>query len=419
MRKARKVLMLLENSPVLSDGRVWNEATSLQEHGYHVSVICPKKSPDDRDSYVCVKGIHIYQYQIPVSDNKYMGYISEYAVAMIQTLRLSLKVLLQQGFDVLHAANPPDMFFIIGLFYRLLGKKFIFDQHDPAPELFQVIFKGHFKILYRLLRFLEWCSYKTAHLVITSNESQKILALTRGQCRTDKVFVVRNGPKEKHMTFATPEPELKGGRRYLVAYIGVMGIQDGIEYALYALHDLVYKRGRQDISLVLMGDGDHISILRRLTQELGLDEYVNFSGWLKRKDIIRYLTVTDVGVVPDPKNGMNEYCTMMKTMEYMAFAKPIVAFDLVETRYSAQEAALYATPNVVEDFADKIEILLGDEELRTRMGAIGRKRIEQELSWTHSTEHLLQAYETLFPLPENSVLHSALENTLNEELEVY
>src|SRR5205085_4591390 len=203
----------------------------------------------DQESHIC-EGIHIYQYQIPASANKYTSYITEYGVAMLKTFWLSMKVLLRHGFDAIHASNPPDMFFMIGLFYRLLGKKFVFDQHDPAPEMFQAIFKGRMKSLHKLLLFLEWCSYKTAHLVITSNVSQKGLALKRGHCRADKVFVVRNGPDLKRLKLVAPETELKAGRRYLLAYLGVMGVQDGVEYALYALHDLVYKRGRQDVSLV-------------------------------------------------------------------------------------------------------------------------------------------------------------------------
>jgi glycosyltransferase involved in cell wall biosynthesis len=231
---------------------------------------------------------------------------------------------------------------------------------------------------------------------MVTNFSQKRFAVERGRCCPAKVFVVRNGPDLRRMQLVTPQTELKGGRRYLLAYVGVMGIQDGVQYILYALHDLVYKRGRQDITLILMGHGDFVPSLQRLTRELQLESYVNFSGWLESKDIVRYLAVADVGLSPDPQNGLNEFCTTIKTMEYMAMGKPVVAFDLAETRFSAQDAALYARPNFVEDFADKIEELLADEELRLKMGVVGRKRIEEELSWAHSKKQLLQAYEILF-----------------------
>jgi asparagine synthase (glutamine-hydrolysing) len=223
-----------------------------------------------------------------------------------------------------------------------------------------------------------------------------LFAIERGRCPASKVFVVRNGPNWNH-TQTTPEIDLKKGWNYLLAYVGVMNSQDGIEYALYSLHDLVYKRGRRDVSLVLMGDGDEAPTLRALAHDLKLEEYVDFVGWVDKNDVQQYLSVADVGLTPDPQNGVNEYSTMIKTMEYMSMGIPIVAFDLPETRFTAQEAALYATPNLVEDFTEKIEALLDDYELRYRMGALGRKRIEEELSWEYNKKTLLSVYETLFP----------------------
>lgn len=404
MTKTYKVLMLTENGHVPLDTRVWAEANTLRDHGFQVSMISPKGSTMDTESYICIENIHIYRYQLPTIASKNNGYILEYAIALFMTFLLSFKVLFRHGFDVIHTANPPDLFFLIALFYRPFGKKFIFDVHDLSPEVFQVKFKGSMKLLHRLLLFLEWCSCQTAQVVITTNASQKRFAIERDHCDLDKVFIVRNGPKLDRIKLVPPEPELKRGRRYLLIYAGSMEIQYGIEYILYALHDLVYKRGRQDVSLTLMGDGKRAPALRTLAHELQLDEYVHFTGWLLAKDIVRYLTVADVGLTPCPKNAHNEYATSIKTMEYMAMGKPGVAFDLAETRFSAQDAVLYATPNCVEDFADKIETLLDDEELRVRMGVLGRKRVEETLNWDHDKINLLLAYKKLFPTSLDSLL---------------
>jgi glycosyltransferase involved in cell wall biosynthesis len=397
MAKSYKVLMLVENAPVPLDSRVWPEATTLRDQGFQVSIIGPKASPDYESSYSCIDGIYIYRYRVPTIGNTYIAYLVEYSVALFMTFLLSLKVWVQHGFDVIHAANPPDLFFIIGLFYRLFGKKFVFDQHDLSPELLQVKFKRGATPLHRLLLFLERCSYHTAHLVITPNLSLKRFALERGHCPPDKIIAVRNGSRLNYMRLVAPEPELKRGRPYLLAYEGVIGVQDGVEYTLLALHDLVHKRGRQDVSLVLIGSGSNLAIIQKLVHELQLDQYVTFTGWISREDVMRYLTVADVGLIPDPQNGLNEYCTLVKTMDYMAMGKPIVAFDLAETRYSAQDAALYATPNLVEDFASKIEALLDDKALRLRMGALGRKRNDETLCWEETKKELLSAYEVLLP----------------------
>lgn len=389
--------MLVENVPAPADRRVWLEATALRDHGFQVCIISPKGSTQHRESYISIENIHIYRYHLPITTSKYIAYIVEYSIAMLMTFWLSIKVLFRHGFDVIHAANPPDMFFMIGLFYRLFGKKFVFDQHDLTPELFRLISKNRMKPLYKLLLFLESWTYRTAHLVIVANASFKQIAIKRGRCPANRVFIVRNGPDLECMKLLTPEPELKGDRRYLLAYVGVMAVQDGVEYALYALDELVHKRNRQDVSLVLIGDGANGTALRRLAHELDLDTYVKFTSWLEHKDVLRYLTAADIGLSPDPCNGLNEYSTMIKTLEYMAVGKPVVAFDLAETRFSAQDAALYAIPNLVEDFATHIETLLDNEELRLKMGAIGRRRIEEELGWDYNKKNLLSAYESLFP----------------------
>ena len=109
----------------------------------------------------------------------------------------------------------------------------------------------------------------------------------------------------------------------------------------------------------------------------------------------RYLSTADVCLAPDPKNALNDVSTMNKIVEYMAMSRPLVSFDLLEARVSAGDAALYATPNDEREFARLVAELLDDPERRARMGAIGRRRVEQELSWEHSRRELLGAYETV------------------------
>ncbi|TMC19370.1 MAG: glycosyltransferase family 4 protein [Chloroflexi bacterium] len=238
MRKVRKVLMLVENLPVPADPRVWAEATTLRDAGFQVSIICPKGPIKHQEAYICIDRISIYRYQLPASSNNFTSYFAEFGTALLKTFWLSWKVLLRHGFNVIHAANPPDLFFLIGLFYRLLGKKYVFDQHDLAPEMFLVKFHGRLTstrmLVHKLLLFFEWCSYQVANYVIVTNLSQKSNATQRGRCSPGKVFVVRNGPDLKRLKPVAPETDLKRGRRYLLAYIGVMGQQDGVEYALHA-----------------------------------------------------------------------------------------------------------------------------------------------------------------------------------------
>jgi glycosyltransferase involved in cell wall biosynthesis len=396
--------MLIENVPAPGDARVWPEAVALRDAGYQVTVISPKGSTSSTEAQIRIDGIPIYRYRLP-SGYGIRSYLAEYAISLIMTFWLSLKVWRRHGFDVIHAANPPDMFFLIGLFYRLFGKKYVFDQHDLTPELFGVLFgtvtpsstpRRFATILHRLLLWLERCSYQTATLVIVTNDSFERNAWQRGRCRDGKVVVVRNGPDLNRFRLAPPDPALKMGRRYLLAYVGVMAPQDGVENALEALHRLVVVRGRRDVGLVLMGRGPSLDRLRALAHDLGLDDYVHFNGLTPKAEVPRFLAAADVGLVPDPQNGMNEFCTIVKTMEYMAMAKPVVGFDLAETRASAGDAGLYARANSVDAFADCIERLLDDEALRTTMGRFGRRRVEETLSWQHSSIKLVAAYARCF-----------------------
>lgn len=399
MREVRKVLLVVENAPIPGDPRVWNEAVTLRDAGHQVCIIAPHSAAhQSQESYSSIDGISIYRFKLLEARNKYLAYFLEYVSALWSVFWLSLKVWRYQGFDVLHTANPPDIYFLIGLFYRCLGKKFIFDQHDLSPELFQVIFRGRARPLYWLLRALELCSYRLAHRVIVTNQSFRRLALERGGCAAEKVFVVRNGPRLEYLKPCelTSNPFFPNKKRYVLAYVGVMGRQDGVEYALYALHDLVYIYGQRDVSAVFIGSGCVLGELQALAHQLGLDKHVFFTGWLELHDVLNYLAIADVGLVPDPQNGLNEFCTMLKVLEYMAMSLPFVAFDLAETRVSAQGAALYARPNEVADFARQLELLLERADLRRIMGALGRKRVVDVLNWECSAPELLVAYETLF-----------------------
>lgn len=400
MATPEKVLMLVENLSVPADPRVWREARTLAQNGYQVSVICPRGETRDKEAYTCIDGIHIYRYHLPIMSATARGYMQEYSLALLKTFSLTWKVLFKHGFDVIHAANPPDLFFLIGIFYRIGGKKFLFDQHDLAPEMLRVKFQKHKSRLYDILCLLERFSYKTAHLVITTNGSQKQNAMQRGGCAPEKVFIVRNGPDlAKYPAHMPADLALKAqfGKRFLLAYVGVMGSQDGIEYAIQAVDDLVHQRHRQDVALLVMGDGEQLTALKALVVKLGLEAYVTFTGWLQREEMLRYLVISDIGLTPDPSNELNDRSTMLKTMEYMAMSKPMVAFDLPETRISAQDAALYATHNSVSEFADHIETLLDNADLRQTMGIKGRLRIEEELCWERTSLNLLQAYSMLFP----------------------
>ncbi len=392
---AGKILIIVENLPVPFDRRVWLEANTLTGEGYKVSVISPRGKNDPK--YEVLNGISLYRYPMPPPTKGFLSYLWEFTYCWLMTFFLSIKILFKEGFDVIHACNPPDTFFLLGAIYKLLGKKFVFDQHDLCPEVYQARFAAAKKsLLIKGLLLLEKLTYKTADLVIATNESYKKIAVERGKMKEEDIFVVRTGPDFQRFRRLKVEAALKRGRKYIVCYLGVMGPQDGVDYLLRSVKFITRTNGRDDILFVLIGAGDSFSDLKKMTVALGVQKNVLFTGRIPDEELIRYLSTADVCVGPDPKNELNDKSTMNKIMEYMAMAKPVVSFDLKEARFSAQDAALYARPNDTEDFANKILELLKDEKRRQQMGEYGRKRIEQELAWSHTEKKLIKAYERVF-----------------------
>lgn len=390
--KGYRVLILVENYPLPFDRRVWLEARTLKAAGYQVSIICPK-GKGAMESFVEIDGIRIYRYTAYEARKGVLAFAWEFAYCWLRTFLLTLRVLNRDGFDVIHACNPPDTFFLIGRIYRLLGKRFIFDQHDLNPEVYESKFPDKTgSILHRGLLLLEKWTYDAAHVVIAMNESYRQVALTRGRVPDERVFVVRTGPDFERLHPVPADPTLKQGATYLVSYLGTMAPQDGVDYFLRSAGHLVHELGRTDTHFALIGSGSSLDDLKQLARELGLSERVTFTGRVSDAELRTWLATSDVCVSPDPRNPLNEVSTMNKTMEYMAMGKPVVSFALKETMFSAGEAALYATPNDEREFGDKIDTLLNDPARRAEMGRIGLQRVHDQLAWNHSEPRLRAAY---------------------------
>jgi glycosyltransferase involved in cell wall biosynthesis len=391
--RGQRVLIIVENLPCPFDRRVMQEARTLTAAGYVVSIICPK-APGFEKGFENIDGIHIHRHVLPREADGALGYALEYGVALFMEFWLSLRVFFGRGFDILHACNPPDTIFLIGRFYKLFGRKFVFDHHDINPELYEAKF-GKRGFGQKLLLWLERMTFRTADLVISTNESYRHIALTRGGVKSKDVFVVRSGPDLRRMKQVPPNPALKNGRKYLVGYVGVMGKQEGIDLLLQAVQLIVLHLQRTDIHFGLVGGGTELPAMQQLARDLGIADYVTFTGRVPDTELLEMLNTADICVNPDRANEMNDRSTMNKIMEYMALGKPVVQFDLTEGRVSAGDASWYARPNDVADLAQKMVSLLGDELQRRRMGAIGRDRIEHVLSWQHEAPRLLGAYEHL------------------------
>lgn len=392
--RRRRVLMLLENSAYSEDGRVRCEANSLAAAGYRVTVIGPAAAGERWfEMFGDVAG---YQFPPPPMAHGLVGYLIEYSYTLSIISVLSLWVALRRGFDVVHAHNPPDFLVMIGAFWRLFGKKFVYDQHDLAPNMYLSRFtKPSNTFLYRVLLFFERLSCRWADHVIATNESHRRLNVEGAGVPASHITVVRNGPEPWHLHEFEPDDSLRGGAANVIGYVGMMGQQDGIDYLLRALGTMRHEFKRSDWRCILIGKGPSLESLQQLAIELGIAELVLFTGWVDYEQVPRYIAATDICVVPDPSNDYNDRSTIVKVMEYMAQAKAVVAFDLPEHRVTAGDTAFYAEPNDERDFAVQIMRLMDDAELRYELGQAGRKRLVNSLTWEHQEPNLLAVYRRL------------------------
>jgi len=389
MIKGKHVLIIVENLPVPFDRRVWQEANTLKDSGMKVSIICPKMKGFTK-SYECINGIEIYRHYLAVEASGALGYFFEYSSAIFWEFFLSLKIFFKKRFQIIHGCNPPDLIFIVGLFFKLFGVKYVFDHHDINPEMYITKFdkKGLF---YKLLLLMERLSFKTADYCIATNESYKQIAIERGKKSPEEVCVIRSGPQLDRLKLTSGNCKYKKGKKFLVGYVGVIAEGEGLDLLLQSVKHIISIRS--DIQFAIVGSGTELEKIKQLTTEMGLNEHVDYYGRVDDNLLVDILNTADVCVNPDRPTAWNDLSTMNKIMEYMALKKPIVQYDLKEGRFSAQESSLYAENSNTIDFANKVICLIDHPEERRKMGEYGYQRIINTLSWEHESKKLIHFYE--------------------------
>jgi glycosyltransferase involved in cell wall biosynthesis len=414
MKTNRNILIIIQNLTVPIDRRVWQEATSLRRHGFGVAIVCPKMGAYTK-AYEQLEDVDVYRYPLIYEAGKGVaGYFVEFVYCWLATLWLALKAYAHRPFHAIHACNPPDTFFALALLFRPLGVKFVFDHHDLCPEL--TLAKGHARtsLAYRGMLTLERMTLKSADAVIAVNESHRAIEMTRGGVPDARITVVRSGPRSGWPDGRSPRPELKRGRQYMVMYLGVMGEQDGVDHLLRAVQ--TYRTIAPDDTLfVFVGGGPNLPRMKLLAEELSLGPAVHFTGRIPDEQLRDYLATADLGVDPDPITEFNNLCTMNKIIEFMAFGLPIVAFDLMEHRRSAEAAAVYISENDDAAMGRAIRELLLDEKTRESMSHFGRQRFREVLAWENSEQRLIAAYEQLFDPGLTSMVRSAREYPSTDE----
>ncbi len=377
--------MLLENNPYPQDTRVRNEAESLTAAGFMVTVLAPKVP--GQCSSEQINGVRVRRFRIIWAQTSVLSYAMEYLVAHTQLFSRAL-LGLARGTHVLHFHGPPDTLFLAGVCARLTRRKVVFDLHDSAPELFHAKF-GASGTLARALRSAQRGAIRSANHVIVTNQSQLELVRRRGSCSPSSVSVVRNGPRLEDFC---EHPPTRSGRLEAprLVFLGALDSQDGV----LQLPELLCERPLAGAKLTIIGDGPLREQIAERCRVTGVAPRVRFTGHVPHEQVVRMLADADIAIDPAPGTELNHGSTMIKVLEYMAAGRPLVAYDLRETRRSAAGAALYAPCGQLSSFARLVAELACDGRRRAEMGSLARERA-MALRWEHSARVLEGVYRGL------------------------
>lgn len=393
-KRGNRILMLLENNSFPEDRRVALEAESLVKAGFRVTVICPTGN-SSRWSDEAV-GAKVYRYPATWESQGFIGYLWEYGYSLCMLFLFSLFVWLRHGFDVVHVHTPPDLTGLIGVFYQLFGKKYVFDHHDLSPELYLARRGSDSEnVVYRVLLTVERFVVRRADKLISTNETQRKVHFGRCGADRERCVIVRNGPSDRFLGKVAAVEDAARQGKLVLGYVGVIGIQDGVDYMVRAVQELKFKRGRKDFIAVIVGDGSALTGLRHLAKELDVLDEIVFTGALDFSAVPMQVASFDICLTPDPSNPYNDSCTTVKTMEYMSLGKPTVCFRTHENIVTAGAAALYAERNDVASFVEQTITLMDDHELRAALGSRARQRIDDGLTWGHQSRVLVSMYSKL------------------------
>jgi glycosyltransferase involved in cell wall biosynthesis len=387
----RSCVIVVENLPVPFDRRVWQEAQALKRAGWLVSVICPANEAFPA-KFEVIDDIAVYRHPLPPEGRGALAYFREYAAALFHEFRLLIKVHRERGFSIIQACNPPDLIFLAAAPFRLIGKRFIFDQHDVGPELFVAKY-GDKGFLYRALIFFERCSYAMADFVITANATFKDIAIRRGGQAPSLIEVVYGVPERKRIHRVAPEPGLNGGRKFVLGYIGIINEQDGVDHLVRAVAELVGPRGFRDFRAVIVGAGPALEAVRALARSLGVEDYLVFTGYLSGERMLAHISAFDIGIIPDPFNEANDVMSMNKVFEYCALGIPTASYPLTETKRLLGEAGVYAPTLDPAGLADACLRLMQDEPLRSRCAAEAARLSAETFVWENEARKYVETYE--------------------------
>ena len=407
------IVIVVVNLPAERDRRVVRQCQALESAGYRVSVICPR-GPQRPRTLPGTVATRIRSFPQPPAGRWTLSFAAEFVWDLVAVTAHLLALMLRDRVDAVQVRNQADVFWPLALLLRAAGRPFVFDHHGLSPELYECETDRPRPMVLRILRLLEKLSWRCASAVISTNESYRELAITRGGCAPDRVVAVRDAPtlaEGRHD--GIPAPRGAGEQeRHTLVHLGVISPQDHVEAVVLTAERLVHLRGRDDWRVVVAGDGESLPQLRRLADERDLADVVTFTGRLEADEVGALLRSATIAVQPDPPTRMAQLSTMAKTVEYVARGLPVVAVDMPETRRTAGEAARYVRTGDPDELAKAVDQLLADSGARAEMQRVARSRFATELAWDHQVKAYLELWRRLMPATPAAPAVTATEESV-------
>ena len=393
----KTVLFLIEDGPYRCDHRVRREAASLRSQGLRVLVVAPVENGGPLEETLD-GGVEVFGFRRSANGRGLGGLLGEYGSSLLKMGARVAQLHASRGFDVIHASNPPDLLWLVAAPYVALGKSFVFDMHDPVPEIFEERFRDSpARVLMPIVKLAERVSVGLAARVVVANGGLRKIAIERCGKAPELVSVVGNGPDLQRFGAVTPSKKVRGLGDKVVGYLGNMNPQDGLDHFVEMMRIIRQERGREDVGFLLVGTGSSFEETQASIERLGMNENTWMTGRLEAEAFLPLLGGVDLCVQPDPPTDLNHLLTMTKTMEYMALGKPVVAYPLWETRRVFEGVCQLAPNETPGGLADAVLDLIDDTQALSELGLRGRALVESRLCWAHRESTLLGVYRDLLP----------------------
>lgn len=362
-------------------------AEALLTQGYEVDVICLRqKGEKARET---MNGVNLYRLPLEHHRGSVPRYFFEYAAFFVMTFFTLGWFSLRKRYRVVEVDTMPDFLVFATLVPRLLGARIVLFLFENMPALFSSTFNvGRDHVGTRFLRFVEQASAWYADHVIVADGPLYKRVLQQNGTAGDKISVVLNVPDTA--VFGSRQPTLqRNGRHFQLIVLSNLLPRYGVHTVIRAIPFLIKEISQLKVNVV--GAGEYLPQLTQLARDLGVLEYLNFTGWVAQEMVPQYVGAADVAIAP----MLHDVGLPNKIFDYFASGKPCVVSALPSLVEAFDgNCVLFFKPDDEKELAERVLELYRRPEKRDSLGANGQAFYER-VRWTVMRDEYFRVYHAL------------------------